>query len=618
MALSNLPTEPRYWRAMWSVVQPSLRLPVKSFVREIMQGVNSKDHDNVAKDGDRQTKHHWFVEYCQKNPILLATSLITGFGLFLIFSYHYHIGYTPVFNIQSLASLVIASAYAGFVLLIIFSIGLFFPCIFAVAFSFDRKDGLTDREKVKMIIQCFFWTFLIFLVTCIAIYTTEFTVVWMWAYIISLPVCCATYVSWHVLRGGNVSGLFNEHWRLSQRDGSQPIAGETKWKFASYCKNYFSAVRATGCALAEQHRRTVKVATTVGTVGLFQIFPIFIVAQLLAEMTKADQKNLDLPHLIMLLLSVDIFLQLASGYIVWAWISGSDRNKHRLISVIGAICFPLVIGMLTQVGSVFFTIPAFITKIGNFRASEVTLTDQGCRIIRNKYGTLCQHLADGTNKLCGVHVLSRLGSEHYLLASYPPSLTTKVQAASRTTATNYQPVHVQDIFVPSKEIIGIKADSGLRLTSRQKAVEYLEKNFSVCAEDNAQENKPRVSFAEKELFEYDRFELTPHGRELIDKFASSLLERSATKLIISVVGHADQIGSAYHNLSLSQLRAVSVVSHLEAKLKGKVQNLDIHWTGVGSANSVIESSKCPETMLRTERIECLSENRRVEVSVEAF
>jgi outer membrane protein OmpA-like peptidoglycan-associated protein len=265
-----------------------------------------------------------------------------------------------------------------------------------------------------------------------------------------------------------------------------------------------------------------------------------------------------------------------------------------------------------------FSLTSLITKTGNFRAAEITLNDDGCRVVSDMNRTLCVKTHEGTNKLCNVHVMSRIGSETYLLLSYPESVAKKESAQhGDKKVEKIDDRIVQHVYIPSVDILGIKPDLSVRVFTKEAIKNNLAKTSSICELPKPEEPKPAttVSFAEKDLFEFDDYALTAQGKKTLDAFAQRLVRESREALSVDVTGHADQLGSAYHNLSLSQLRAIAVANFLQAQLDGKVRTVKMSMQGVGSSRVEVPDAACPESMKRAGRIACFARNRRVDIVV---
>ncbi len=114
------------------------------------------------------------------------------------------------------------------------------------------------------------------------------------------------------------------------------------------------------------------------------------------------------------------------------------------------------------------------------------------------------------------------------------------------------------------------------------------------------------------LFVFDKSDaadIKPDGREQLAKLAQQIADAGAKAAGIRVVGYTDRIGSDAYNQSLSQRRAETVMHYLE---EHGVAADRISAEGRGKADPVVECNQ----RKRTELIDCLSPNRRVEVRVD--
>lgn len=108
------------------------------------------------------------------------------------------------------------------------------------------------------------------------------------------------------------------------------------------------------------------------------------------------------------------------------------------------------------------------------------------------------------------------------------------------------------------------------------------------------------------LFNFDRAELTPQGREQLSGLMGRLKSASQIENIL-VVGYTDRIGSDRYNMALSQRRAEAVRNYLVAN---GVPADEVRTEGRGKADPVVQCSNRKRTAL----IACLAPNRRVELS----
>lgn len=119
-----------------------------------------------------------------------------------------------------------------------------------------------------------------------------------------------------------------------------------------------------------------------------------------------------------------------------------------------------------------------------------------------------------------------------------------------------------------------------------------------------------VVYEELIHFEFNESTLTANAMQRLDELVHH--EHQGSLVEVVVTGHADRIGSDDYNMTLSQHRALSVRNYLVSK---GVERLKITLDAKGEHEPLV---MCEGKMKRQELIECLSPNRRAEVTVRIF
>lgn len=125
---------------------------------------------------------------------------------------------------------------------------------------------------------------------------------------------------------------------------------------------------------------------------------------------------------------------------------------------------------------------------------------------------------------------------------------------------------------------------------------------SAKAPKEAAPTMARLSYNGKALFEFDSAQLTSAGRAELDKLVTKMNSHNGIDEV-KVEGHADSIGEAEYNQSLSERRAATVRAYLKSSLNG----VNVSASGMGESAPVADNST------ETGR----QKNRRVEVKVDA-
>jgi outer membrane protein OmpA-like peptidoglycan-associated protein len=546
---------------------------------------------------------HWAVAYAKANPLKVGTSAATLYGLIIIFGYHSYIEYDSAFDIHSLASLIFAAAYVGLLVLVGLSIGLFAPTYFIGAFCIDDQSRRTSNGVHRRIATCFFIAFAAFegLFAIAALFGDK-----EWAPLLIIAAPIGVYLLY---------AFFSAPWpHLAQAFRSRlDVARDSAWWITWTCRRMREVVRNAPAS----YKLNLKLGASMAVACVVEVIALEAFLILTRDSPSMQKNTLDW-EIMRIVLMAGMYIQIVGGYLVNAWCNPTTHRKHRVFSTVAALFVPIFAPLLVGVATPVFSLTSMLTKTGNFRAAEMTLNDEGCSVAAGLNRALCVKTRDGTNKLCNVHIMSRIGSETYVLVTYPAPATTEQNGVRKAQhGAKIDPATVQPLYIPSKDILGIKPDLSVRAFTNEEIRKNLVMTSSICEQPKVDTAEPAttVSFAEKDLFEFDDYALTPQGRQTLDAFAQRLVRENQGALSVDVTGHADQLGSPYHNLSLSQLRAIAVANFLQSQLDGKVRDLKMSLQGVGSSRAEVPDAACPASMPRAGRIACFAHNRRVDVVV---
>lgn len=119
----------------------------------------------------------------------------------------------------------------------------------------------------------------------------------------------------------------------------------------------------------------------------------------------------------------------------------------------------------------------------------------------------------------------------------------------------------------------------------------------------------QITLEASTLFDFDRAELRPQGRERLDALVADMEDVEYD--IVVVTGHTDRIGSRDYNLGLSERRANTVRDYL---IQAGVPAANITARGVNSDQPVTTAQQCTGPVTNA-LIACLQPDRRVEVEI---
>lgn len=124
----------------------------------------------------------------------------------------------------------------------------------------------------------------------------------------------------------------------------------------------------------------------------------------------------------------------------------------------------------------------------------------------------------------------------------------------------------------------------------------------------------KVTFSADSLFDFNKADIKPAGKQDLDKLAADL--KGTRYEVITVTGHTDRIGSHEYNMKLSTQRAETVQSYLVES--AGIPSDKISAKGVDGSDPVTKPGECKGTKRTPKLIACLQPDRRVDVDVSAM
>ncbi len=126
---------------------------------------------------------------------------------------------------------------------------------------------------------------------------------------------------------------------------------------------------------------------------------------------------------------------------------------------------------------------------------------------------------------------------------------------------------------------------------------------------------PTVTFRTETLFDFNRAQLRPAGRQALRQLAGKIQAQDPNAQVV-VSGYTDRIGGDTYNLRLSARRAASAKAYLVSQGMGADR---IETRAMGKADPVVSCRDVPGPVNHTNTalIRCLQPNRRVLVRIRA-
>lgn len=483
---------------------------------------------------------------------------MTGFGFLGIYAYHFSVEYYPVFDIKSVASLIFAVAYTGSILILNIGMFNFAPAILIASMRKGKPASTTVEREIQQIFPYFFFA---------------------WTALLALGVAVlfeAPYTFYVV--AGTVAGIFVINCAVAT------------WKSNAMIGSLDDAVAFT-------------------MVCILQLLPLYFYVLMLDSAPNAG--SVEWTDFLGGLGIIGAFIQITSAYFFIAWFSRNLKPVHRMGSIIALVIVIFIITLISDRADFLGARTANLTKFGNFYATKLALSDEGCKIINSGGERICSGGGKGSASVCGALVVSRIGAETYLRIYREPPAAKAVPDASASP-----PAHSDNfatsVFLPSKDILA------LTLYDKKGIVKPNDKGLlagiAACKSAANVKASTLVPPKDEQYFDFDSDELTPAGRSLLAGFAGKLAELESKTWTVTVLGYADQIGPEKHNTALAKNRAAAVADFLRSVLPPEL-GTKVRSKGAGSGSYRRDNQVCPESMSARARKECVATNRRTEIVV---
>jgi outer membrane protein OmpA-like peptidoglycan-associated protein len=500
-----------------------------------------------------------FQKYFSENFLKTLVAGLTGLGFLGIYAYHFSVEYYPVFDIKSAASLIFSVAYTGIILLITMGLFILAPAFLIGVLCIDTVRFANVSDAVRELFIYFSFAFFGFFL---------FGALSWWG-------------------GKHVDKFLLLFGVLTFFGGSVFFTKKTGDRSKGIQKGLF-----------------------VTMVSIFQFLPIYFYILILDRAPQNGlEKNYQWHDFFRGVLAVDLIIQLSGAYFVIAWFCRVTKSHHKVGSLLMVVGVAFFITMLGGHSEFLGARIANVTKFGNFYATDMVLSKEGCRVANSSGKNVCSGDDLSGFRLCGAFVVSRIGSESYLKI-----YDDKPDYGKSDVVQFKQDNFSNSIFIPSKDILGMSLydRKGILVGTDPGLIAAV----GICRIATKQEKKTVISMKEQQLFEFDKDTLKEAGKAMLSELAERIAALDEKNWKIRVSGYADQIGSENYNLGLSMKRASAVADFLQLNLPVELK-ANVVSTGAGSTGLKRTDEDCPKNMLDKTRKACLADNRRTEIEIDS-
>jgi outer membrane protein OmpA-like peptidoglycan-associated protein len=321
-------------------------------------------------------------------------------------------------------------------------------------------------------------------------------------------------------------------------------------------------------------------------VGIVQLFPMQMFLLIMRGSVMAQDEYI--PGLNASLV-VSIMLGLASLFIISS-ILVRPLGLLWLANIPLLLLLPIVIGLFSQATGAVPLLIAQLTKFGNVFAERITVAPKWCSSVKAVVDVSCNEKQVEPIALCNVHVMSRLGTESYIL----------LRGRGRKASEEIVP-----LFLPTADVNVLSASFSSKSLSLPKIKEHLKTVSPHCTPEFD------VSTIGVE-FGFDEYVLSKDGKEQLTPLIEAILKAPFQVEEVEVIGHADNIGQSSRNDWLAGQRARRVALYLRKMTENSAPRLVINEINKGNAESLV--SDCRKLKLQS-KIKCEIPNRRVIVRI---
>jgi hypothetical protein len=416
---------------------------------------------------------NWLIDHLKGNFISSVSILVMTVGLTTIYSYHFHIEYFPQIGIESFTSIIFATTYVGTLLLIGFGVVLFAPSLFigTVWQAANRKNNRDQRQRRLHLVALLGAAILAFIILPPFLLLS-----------LQLPISAGFSLLIFVSFCGLTLILIGLIW-LRKKGLAKPASERRAnlWAAAKFAWPY-------GCIL------------------ILQIFPIAMFLLIIRDSSYLAPENPDYYTFAESMVICCILFLAINFYFIINWFEKSENNLEKSFALGGMLVFPLVSSFFLGNVSFFSATIARVTKVGNFYASEMTLSGAGCAVLAKQGVLTCPDKPETPFKLCGAYVMSRFGGETYIKVNFaqagkPPGKRAK--GASKLPDSSEEGItKLENVYLPTAAILGMKVDTSVQATNISKIDNNLKGLTSICPAEKAALKSGPYSFKATELFDH--------------------------------------------------------------------------------------------------------------------
>ena len=392
-----------------------------------------------------KAKGIWYVEKFKKRPIVWTTSFSIAMGYALIHGYYMSIGFDPQYDIKAVTNMFFDSALTGMYVIFALQFCILIPALY-IGTILRLKVGKNARPSTILVMQWFGNAFVNLFVMSVDLVLGFYGFIKGYQFLLILISSAIVFLSFQARKGTKLEAF--TAWRQKNPD---------RWR-SKYLWNFVTEV------IPADAWKTI-------LIGQLQLPTMLMMALFMTHISALDKQaaNVNFIDMALPLVVMNLVSQAIGGFFVGTWFFKVKNQAYRHLALLAVILMPFFMTFSTGNPSLTSYVVVHNLKIGNFYASEVTVTKRGCDAISSKGVDACNLKIGENYKLCGAYFMNDIGNRLYLKLNVP-NVTPNAKTSNK----------IIDVKLEPKDVVGLNYDMSLNRLTLDEINKFMNDVPSLC------------------------------------------------------------------------------------------------------------------------------------------